>query len=234
MLIRMHCAHLRPVLDILYERMSMDGLMDGRIDYEHTETDDDLNDKPPCSQSCLFQSEHFLSRLDRVGLEQEPQPNFSASFLACRGPHVPFPPARQPVHTIEPNPTEEERTRISRRVYTQISKNQIRLLRLLPGNFADKLECTIQSHDIEVPARYEALSYTWGKPAFTARLSCSGVEFPITQNLYHALRYLRHAHESRLLWVDALCINQSDLEEVGLGFLLAWLRLLTTLFLLSY
>lgn len=214
--------------------MSLDRLMDGRIDYEHTETDDIFQDKPPCSQSCLFQSEHFLLRLDRIGLEQEPQPNFSASFLADRGRQLLFPPPWQPVHKVEANPTEEERTRISRRVYTKISKNQIRLLQLLPGNFADKLECTLRLHDIEVPVRYEALSYTWGKPAFTARLSCNGVEFPITQNLSHALRYLRYAHESRLLWIDALCINQSDLEEVGLGFSLAWLRLTTILFLPLY
>lgn len=29
------------------------------------------------------------------------------------------------------------------------------------------------------------------------------------------LRYVRFAHESRIIWIDALCINQADLKERG-------------------
>ena len=35
----------------------------------------------------------------------------------------------------------------------------------------------------------------------------------ITKNLSNALVSLRRPYESRLLWVDALCINQDDVEE---------------------
>jgi hypothetical protein len=38
-------------------------------------------------------------------------------------------------------------------------------------------------------------------------------EFLVTSNLEAALRHLRYRHQPRFLWVDALCINQSDLQE---------------------
>jgi hypothetical protein len=35
----------------------------------------------------------------------------------------------------------------------------------------------------------------------------------VTQNLATALVYLRHATVPRVLWIDALCVNQEDMEE---------------------
>ncbi|KIM96986.1 hypothetical protein OIDMADRAFT_169760, partial [Oidiodendron maius Zn] len=35
----------------------------------------------------------------------------------------------------------------------------------------------------------------------------------VTQNLYHALASLRYEKETRVLWVDAICINQVDNAE---------------------
>lgn len=37
--------------------------------------------------------------------------------------------------------------------------------------------------------------------------------FAVTQNLHAALKRLRLQHQSRLLWVDAICINQDDTSE---------------------
>lgn len=61
---------------------------------------------------------------------------------------------------------------------------------------------------------YHALSYTWGKPDFTSRIVCNGVIYTITQNLFDALRHMREEKIDRFLWIDALCINQTDLIEV--------------------
>jgi len=38
-------------------------------------------------------------------------------------------------------------------------------------------------------------------------------EFQVTSNLEAALRHLRYRHQPRFLWVDAICINQSDPQE---------------------
>jgi hypothetical protein len=39
------------------------------------------------------------------------------------------------------------------------------------------------------------------------------LNFPVTKNLYMALRDLRFPKQNRRLWVDAICINQSDSDE---------------------
>lgn len=39
------------------------------------------------------------------------------------------------------------------------------------------------------------------------------LNFPVTKNLYMALRDLRFPEKNRRLWVDAICINQSDSDE---------------------
>ncbi|KAI1125119.1 HET-domain-containing protein [Nemania abortiva] len=62
--------------------------------------------------------------------------------------------------------------------------------------------------------RYEALSYVWGDlidPEYV--FLDGGVPIPVTKNLHSALRSLRLRNGGRKLWIDALCINQSDYEE---------------------
>jgi hypothetical protein len=38
-------------------------------------------------------------------------------------------------------------------------------------------------------------------------------QWPVTTNLEAALRYLRHEFMVRILWIDAICIDQSNIEE---------------------
>ena len=65
---------------------------------------------------------------------------------------------------------------------------------------------------LAVKPRYFALSYTWGTSGFSHSVQCNGFPFPITENLYLALRRLRRS-EKRVLWVDQICINQSSISE---------------------
>jgi hypothetical protein len=61
---------------------------------------------------------------------------------------------------------------------------------------------------------YEALSYEWGAPKsddFHVKLNRKIVK--VRENLWWALKHLRLQTEYRLLWIDALCINQSDIME---------------------
>lgn len=39
---------------------------------------------------------------------------------------------------------------------------------------------------------------------------CDGKPVHVGQNLYSALSYLRRTNEPRVIWADALCINQTD------------------------
>lgn len=61
--------------------------------------------------------------------------------------------------------------------------------------------------------RFHALSYIWGDPNETTSIYCNEAYVKVTTNLYDALRDMFTQFPDRLLWVDALCINQNDLVE---------------------
>jgi hypothetical protein len=68
---------------------------------------------------------------------------------------------------------------------------------------------------------FAALSYAWGDPTDTRMIYVNGHRMFVTKNLEAALRQLRVIQFVTLangkpffsLWVDAICINQSDLNE---------------------
>ncbi|XPS94541.1 hypothetical protein M3J09_003852 [Ascochyta lentis] len=91
---------------------------------------------------------------------------------------------------------------------------EIRLIILFAGGFLDDLNCKIVHVNLADNPVYEAISYTWadseGDLALSQKISCSGKIIPITKNCEAALRRLRRRGRSRRLWVDAICIDQSD------------------------
>lgn len=76
----------------------------------------------------------------------------------------------------------------------------------------------VQSLDVDDAAiKYEALSWCWGQEVKdrAIRIQQGGKYYrlAVTRDLTLALKYLRHPHEERILWIDALCINQANHEE---------------------
>jgi hypothetical protein len=93
-------------------------------------------------------------------------------------------------------------------------KPEIRLLKLLPGSNAKWVECTLFKASLDdKQLKYETLSYTWGSCLTTNAIVIDKMLFPVTANLEAALRRLRRPDEPRILWVDAICINQQDSAE---------------------
>ncbi|KAI8711317.1 HET domain-containing protein [Fusarium sp. LHS14.1] len=93
--------------------------------------------------------------------------------------------------------------------------DEIRLLTLHPASQADsKLFCTLSHASLiaETPA-YEALSYVWGKPNLSASILLDDVNVQVTPSLVSILSALRLDKQARVLWIDALCINQSNVQE---------------------
>jgi len=82
------------------------------------------------------------------------------------------------------------------------------------------IHCSLHIVDETSTNIYSALSYTWGSARpedgltadLTRQIFCDGKELHITQNLFDALSILR-MQPNTFLWVDAICINQNDLEE---------------------
>ena len=90
------------------------------------------------------------------------------------------------------------------------ARDETRLLILEPGQNTDQISCGLLNVSLTWRARYEALSYTWGDPKSTKPVMCSGKNIDVTTNLHSALHHLRYPDRQRILWVDALCIDQND------------------------
>jgi hypothetical protein len=90
---------------------------------------------------------------------------------------------------------------------------QIRILTLLPGSSEDPIKGFLGTMSLDDNPEYEALSYVWGDPKITHLICVDGADYAVTTNLETALRYIRLKDCPRKMWIDAICINQSDISE---------------------
>ncbi|KAL7905861.1 heterokaryon incompatibility protein domain-containing protein, partial [Trichoderma velutinum] len=115
-----------------------------------------------------------------------------------------------------PNPN---RIGNSELLYQQLLLNEleIRLLRLESSAGSTEIRASLIKRsllDIKSGGPFfEALSYTWGPPTITKDIFINGIAFPVTANLYAFLQNYQEANQGVDLWIDAICVNQSDLLE---------------------
>ena len=88
-----------------------------------------------------------------------------------------------------------------------------RLIHLQPGKWRDPLNCYITTCTLDTVPPYSALSYTWGSSGRSRTIRCDDRTLSITANLWKALYHLRRETETRVFWIDAVCINQADISE---------------------
>lgn len=87
-----------------------------------------------------------------------------------------------------------------------------RLLTIWPAESSDCIKCTLETAFWQC-SEYEALSYAWGDIRFFRSISIDDKTFFVTSELFAALHALRSETTKRVLWVDAICINQYDAGE---------------------
>ncbi|EUC38294.1 hypothetical protein COCCADRAFT_22172 [Bipolaris zeicola 26-R-13] len=101
------------------------------------------------------------------------------------------------------------------------AKKEIRILELSAQLPLDGHLVRASLHNIHI--NYVALSYTWGDPitySATNRyhknqsVCINGMQLSVAGNLAAALHYLRKRKVSNI-WVDALCIDQGNIQERG-------------------
>ncbi|KAL3305603.1 het domain protein [Colletotrichum asianum] len=106
--------------------------------------------------------------------------------------------------------------------YRSLPPGCIRLLRLSPHEDDDApIQCQLFEYSLASARRrgthlYEALSYCWGSSTKSQTVFTDAGLLQVTENLYAALLRLRDPALERIIWADAICINQDDLEEKGL------------------
>jgi hypothetical protein len=96
--------------------------------------------------------------------------------------------------------------------------DKIRLLRLKPDKDETALiQCELFDYSLQKSTKgthlYEALSYVWGNPKKTSPIRVDRDEFLVTVKLHEALLHLRDRSIERIIWIDAVCINQNDGQE---------------------
>ncbi len=96
------------------------------------------------------------------------------------------------------------------------SQRSIRTLVLLQNASRHApVEVRLCEVDLDTKPNYEALSYVWDpfRMGNRAAISCDGTIIEVTENCEMALRYLRYSDRPRVLWIDAICIDQSSEAE---------------------
>lgn len=102
--------------------------------------------------------------------------------------------------------------------YTPVGEGSTRVLFLLEAEFFhDGLQGALLdvqlSENLHDDLAYTALSYVWGTERNTHTISIGNETLYIGANLDSALRHLRRRDRPLLMWIDAICINQSDVQE---------------------
>ena len=97
---------------------------------------------------------------------------------------------------------------------TLLSGNQIRVLHIRPSFIRSRqLECELKPVNLDDAPIYEALSYVWGIDPPSSTIVCNGQRLSIRPELSYALVRLRLKDTTRIIWADALCINQDNSQE---------------------
>lgn len=92
----------------------------------------------------------------------------------------------------------------------------MRLLQLHRGNFHDELNCDLLTFSSDSCPEYFAISYTWGDSTPRHEIRINGDLFRVRENCSYALRQARDfLQNGGFVWIDAICINQGDMEEKG-------------------
>ncbi|KAK7756188.1 hypothetical protein SLS62_001781 [Diatrype stigma] len=92
----------------------------------------------------------------------------------------------------------------------------LRLLRLGAGRPGQPIECELVPTDLgrgEAVQDYEATSYTWGSPEHPPTIACNGVGMKVQRSVFDMLNGIRYPDRQRMVWIDAICIDQSNVDE---------------------
>ncbi|KAI4941406.1 hypothetical protein J4E86_010438 [Alternaria arbusti] len=96
-----------------------------------------------------------------------------------------------------------------------LSHGEIRVLEVAPSRGRGIVKCTmkrISLLDNPVPV-YETISYCWGPPRARSIMRLNGHRIRVPASSEAAIKRMRLNDRPRVLWIDAICIDQSSTTE---------------------
>lgn len=91
--------------------------------------------------------------------------------------------------------------------------DEIRLLHVQPGLQSQPLECTLWHVRLIDNPKFETISYVWGKASIRSSLVLHGCAASVPASSAAAIRRVRLENGVRVIWIDAVCIDQTNVEE---------------------
>ncbi|PMD65593.1 uncharacterized protein K444DRAFT_659783 [Hyaloscypha bicolor E] len=92
-------------------------------------------------------------------------------------------------------------------------QDAIRMVELLPGIPGDPIRVALHHRTLSDLPTSSAVSYEWGSNVREHVIFCDDRVLKVTANLSLLLSKCRSLDSSQLLWIDAISINQEDLDE---------------------
>ncbi|KAH7069928.1 heterokaryon incompatibility protein-domain-containing protein, partial [Paraphoma chrysanthemicola] len=94
------------------------------------------------------------------------------------------------------------------------SEQQIRLLKLQPGLPESPIHCDFEAYCVGNAPSYIGISYMWGPVTPTHTILLNGMTYTVRENLFNFLLHFRNdTANTKHLWIDYICINQSSTRE---------------------
>jgi hypothetical protein len=88
-----------------------------------------------------------------------------------------------------------------------------RLVVIQPGSSDNQIRMTTVQVDLKDKPEFEAISYTWGTEVDEQTVLVNNQAAQIRHNLHAFILRLRQPHDTRVVWVDAISICQTDHKE---------------------
>ncbi|OQN96690.1 hypothetical protein B0A48_17330 [Cryoendolithus antarcticus] len=94
---------------------------------------------------------------------------------------------------------------------------QIRLLILKAGQNEEDVHCELQVVSLldDSKPKYENMSYVWGDPTAKGSVHLNCIQTVTGLAAEKVLRRFRRRYKDRVLWIDAICIDQTNPAERG-------------------